>query len=89
MPQHTSGEAGSAISISTWADSLPGSQVSSSSQNATSSASEASSPLLRPPARPGRRVLLITMTGRCGSLVARNTSGSDWSKTTMTRTRAG
>ena len=46
--------------------SLPGSHSSSSSQNATSSVSSASTPVLRAPARPGVRLLTSTRTRRVG-----------------------
>ena len=85
MPQLTNRASGSDRNTSTCRDSLPGSQRSSSSQNATSSVSASAMPELRAPARPGERTLLVTVT------VSRSSerSGSVPSCTTTQRTSPG
>ena len=71
------------------AASLPGSQVSSSSQKATHSVSSARMPVLREPARPGVRPLAMTRTRRPGTLSASSDgSGVLRSKTTTTSSSA-
>jgi len=64
MDAVTNSASGRSCSRSTCRLSFVGAQVSSSSQNATSSVDSSRIPVLRPPARPGARVFAMTRTLR-------------------------
>ena len=82
MPHPTVGAPVRSIS-SNCSRALDGFQVSSSSQNPTTGASDRSTPLLRVPGRPGVRWLATARTGREGSADSTSRSGSSLSWTTI------
>src|SRR5437016_1526139 len=85
MPLVAISQSGLARRAATWRVSFSGSHSSSSSQKATYSPALSSTPLLRAPARPGRRsALRITRRLRPAGTSTSIGCGSDWSKTITT-----